>query len=148
MATQILATRQERGQQIAQLKGQIQRVDENFYTVKSQSGNGEYAVTKVNGEWMCECPDNKYRHVQCKHIHAVILSQSIRAEVAINKVIPEINVNSCQYCNSTNIVKDGKRHNKTGDLQIYLCRDCGHYFTINLGFKHMRATPQIVTSAM
>jgi putative transposase len=45
-------------------------------------------------------------------------------------------------------VKDGVRHNKHGDLQIYNCKSCGHYFTINLGFKRMRATPQIITSAM
>jgi transposase-like protein len=45
-------------------------------------------------------------------------------------------------------VKDGLRHNKTGDLQVYLCRECGKHFTINLGFERMRATPQIITSAM
>jgi transposase-like protein len=45
-------------------------------------------------------------------------------------------------------VKAGMRKNKTGDIQKYLCRGCGHYFTINLGFERMRATPQIITSAM
>ena len=35
------------------------RVDDCLYAVKSQSGNGEYAVTKVDDEWVCECPDNK-----------------------------------------------------------------------------------------
>jgi transposase-like protein len=45
-------------------------------------------------------------------------------------------------------VKDGVRHNKHGDLQVYLCRSCGHHFTLNLGFEGMRATPQIITSAM
>jgi transposase-like protein len=86
--------------------------------------------------------------VTCKHIHAVIFSQSIRAEVAITRVIPEVNLNNCQYCGSPNIAKDGIRHNKSGDLQIYHCKNCDHYFTLNLGFKHVRATPQIVTSAM
>ena len=49
--------REERGLVIAQAKeNQVSRVEENFYTVKSQSGNGEYAIFQVDGEWHCECP--------------------------------------------------------------------------------------------
>lgn len=140
--------REQKGTSIAQKAQQIKQIEENFYVVKSQSGNGEYVVTKVNGEWVCECPDNKYRNVQCKHIHAVVLSQSIKAEVQVNRVIPEVNIQNCQICGSSEIVKDGVRHNKHGDLQVYLCRSCDHHFTLNLGFKGMRATPQIITSAM
>ena len=148
MANQILTTREERGETIAKLSNQIMRAEENFYTVKSQSGNGEYAVYMVDGEWHCECPDHTYRHVKCKHLFAVELSKSIRAEVAVNRVIPEMNIQNCQYCSSSEIVKDGVRHNKHGDLQVYLCRSCGKHFTLNLGFEGMRATPQIITSAM
>jgi putative transposase len=122
MTAQLTTSREERGQVIAQSSGQVKRIDECLYVVKSQSNNGEYTVNKVNGEWLCDCPDNTYRHVPCKHIHAVSFSKTIRAEVAINRVIPEITVQACQYC--------------------------GHYFTINLGFERMRATPQIITSAM
>jgi putative transposase len=148
MATQLTTTREERGEYIAQLQNQIQRVEENFYTVKSQSGNGEYAVTKVDGEWVCECPDNKFRGVKCKHIHAVTFSLRIRAEVKVNTVIPELNIHNCQYCGSENIVKDSVRHNKRGDIQRYLCKQCQKRFSINLGFEKMKATPEIVTEAM
>ncbi len=141
-------SREERGQAIANLSNQIQRADETLYTVKSQSGNGEYCVTKVCGEWVCECPDNKYHHVKCKHIYAVEFSSQIRKEVQTNRVIQEVNVSNCKYCGSNQIVKAGTRHTKNGAIQKYLCRSCGHYFTINLGFERMRATPQIVTSAM
>lgn len=141
-------TREMRGQVIAQLQNQIQRVEENFYTVKSQSGNGEYAVSIVDNEWICECPDNKYRHVKCKHLWAVEFSKSLRAEVAVTRVVPELNLQNCQYCGSSEMMKDGVRHNKHGDLQVYLCRKCGKHFTLNLGFEGMRATPQIITSAM
>ena len=140
--------REQRGMQIAQQENQVKRINENSYKVKSQSHDGEYHISKVQGKWMCECPDNKYRNVVCKHIHAVLFSQSMRAEVAVGRVISEVNVEACQYCGSNDIVKDGVRHNKHGDLQIYQCRSCGHYFTINLGFERMRATPQIITSAM
>ncbi|MFA5365699.1 MAG: IS6 family transposase [Candidatus Bathyarchaeia archaeon] len=148
MSNQLTTTRKERGQQIAQLNGQIKRVDDCIYTVKSQSHDGEYCITKVDGEWLCECPDNKYRHVTCKHIHAVIFSRSLRAEVAVSRVIPELNVQNCQYCGSNDIVKNAVRHNKQGDIQRYLCRACGKRFSINIGFEKMRATPQVITSAM
>ncbi len=144
----ILTTREQRGEAIAQLDDQIHRVDDCTYTVKSQSHDGEYGIIKVNGEWICECPDNKYRHVKCKHIHAVEFSKSMRAEVVINQVIPELNIQNCQYCGSSGIVKNAIRHNKQGDIQRYLCKSCGKRFSINIGFEKMRATPQVITSAM
>jgi putative transposase len=52
------------------------------------------------------------------------------------------------YCKSPWIVKDGLRHNKHGDIQKYNCRECDRYFTINLGFERIHATPEMVTSAM
>jgi transposase-like protein len=147
MAT-ITTTREERGEAIAKLQNQIQRVDELTYTVESQSRNGEYCVTKVCGEWLCECPDNKYRHVKCKHIFAVEFSSQIRKEVQINRVIQEVNVQNCQYCGSSNLKKDGVRRNKAGAIQKFYCRDCHHYFTINIGFEKMKHNPQAITSAM
>jgi hypothetical protein len=105
MSNQLTTTREQRGQAIAQLDGQIKRIDDFSYTVKSQSHNGEYGITKVDGEWICECPDNKFRHVKCKHIHAIEFSKSFRAEVAISRVIPELNIQNCQYCGSPDIVK-------------------------------------------
>ena len=151
MTAQLTTTRQERGQQIAKLEGQVSRVDDYIYTVKSQSGNGEYIVNKVNGQWMCECPDNTYRHLACKHIHAVNLSMTIRTEVKETVqalTIAEVNLEQCPHCQSKDIVKDGLRHNKSGDKQIYLCQTCKKFFTPNLGFKKMTVSPQTITSAM
>ena len=75
------------------------------YTVKSQSHEGEYAVTKVDGQWLCECPDNSYRQVKCKHIIAVELSTTIRAEVAVRRITPIENLSQCVYCGSQNMLK-------------------------------------------
>lgn len=48
MTAQLTTTREERGLEIAKAKeSQITRIDNNFYTVLSQSGNGEYAVSVV-----------------------------------------------------------------------------------------------------
>ncbi len=46
MATK-LTSREERGQAIAELGGQVKRIDGCTYTVKSQSHNGEYTVRKL-----------------------------------------------------------------------------------------------------
>jgi transposase-like protein len=147
MTAQLTTTREERGQTIAQ-QGQVNRIDDFLYVVKSQSGNGDYAVTKVDDEWICQCPDNTYRHLICKHIFAVDFSNKLRSQVATNRVIQEVNVSNCQFCGSENIVKNSVRHNQNGDIQRYKCKACEKRFSINLGFEKMKATPQIVTSAM
>ena len=61
--------------------------------------------------------------------------------------IPESNV--CDRCKSENsIVKDGLRHNKSGDVQTYRCKECKHKFIINTGFEKYRATPKVVTATL
>lgn len=147
--TQTLTTsREERGQSIAQHNGQVSRIDDYLYTVKSQSGNGDYAVTKVDDEWVCQCPDNTYRHVECKHIHAVKFSLTIRAEVKVRTISPIENLTQCIYCASSHIVKDGVRKNKSGNIQVFHCKDCQKDFTFNIGFERMKHNPQAITSAM
>ncbi len=120
MITQ-LTPRQERGQAIAQYNGQVQYIDEMLYTVQSQSGNGEYTINKINGEWFCTCPDNTYRHTTCKHIYAIEFSQQIKQTVKANTIIQElVQIEDCQFCHSKHIKKMGIRHNKSGDIQRYL----------------------------
>jgi transposase-like protein len=45
-------------------------------------------------------------------------------------------------------MKYGLRKNKAGNLQVFYCRDCHKYFTINIGFERMKHNPQAITSAM
>src|SRR3990172_11156775 len=148
MTTQIYVYREERGEAIAKLSNQIHRIDENIYTVKSQSHKGEYCISKVCGEWLCECPDNAFRQVKCKHIFGVEFSTSLRATVAIKTISPIQNLTECVYCHSSNMVKSGLRKNKSGNIQVFLCRDCHRKFTINIGFEKMKHNPQAITSAM
>jgi len=68
MATQI-QTRKERGDKIA--PEDIIEINSSSYFVKSQSARGGYSVTRAGRNWTCDCPDHKYRQVECKHIHAV-----------------------------------------------------------------------------
>jgi len=46
------------------------------------------------------------------------------------------------------IIKKSIRYNKHGDLQRYLCKNCGKRFSFNLGFEGMKAPPEVITSAM
>jgi transposase-like protein len=144
----LLTTRQERGEAIARTENQIRRIDAQTYVVKSQSGNGEYCVCKSEDEWKCECPDHAYRHAKCKHIFAVEFSASFRAEVLTRRIESLDNLTECIFCGSSNIVGDGIRHNKHGNIQKFYCKDCSHYFTFNIGFERMKHNPQAITSAM
>ncbi|MGC1927539.1 MAG: DDE-type integrase/transposase/recombinase, partial [Candidatus Nitrosopolaris sp.] len=140
--------RQQQGLAIANISGTIKRINGREYIVKSQNGNGEYQVSSTDLGWVCACPDHKYRGVKCKHIFAVEISFALHKEVEVARIIPITTTTTCVYCNSSNIVKDGLRHNKYGDIQKYECQDCSHYFTINLGFEKMKSSPQTITSAL
>jgi transposase-like protein len=119
-----------------------------MYYVKSQSGNGEYQVYHVPTGWMCTCPDAKYRVVKCKHQWAVELSRALREKVTSRLTIEPLDTQTCPICRSENVVKHGLRKTKYGSIQRYVCKACGHWFVFNLGFERMRATPQVITSAM
>ena len=140
--------RELRGKAIVQLGDQIKRMGSHAYKVTSQSGNGEYDVIRTEEGWMCSCPDHTYRNVKCKHIYAVEFSNALRKKVEVRKIEPIVSITNCMYCGSPNIVKDGIRHNKHGDIQKYHCRECERYFSFNIGFEKMKHNPQAVTTAM
>lgn len=127
----------------------MRRIDANTYQVQSQSGNGDYLVLSTESGWICACPDNEFRKVKCKHILAVEISLELRKEVqSYVTTISEVTTLACRFCKSEDIQKAGIRKNKHGNIQKYLCNACRHYFTFNLGFEKMHATPQMITSAM
>jgi putative transposase len=141
--------REEKGKEIA-LKSDLIRVSDYHYHVHSQTTNRNYDVIKVGQNWTCSCPDHTFRHICCKHIHAVEFSFKIREEVREkNKItISPINVTSCLFCKSDNIKKFGIRHNKNYDLQRYACSDCKKTFSLNIGFEKMKCDPRGITTAM
>jgi len=141
--------RQEKGKQIA-LKSDLIRVSDYHYHVHSQTSNRDYDVIKTENFWHCNCPDHTFRKVCCKHIHAVEFSLKVRDEVRKEKsiTIETVNISRCIKCQSDKITKHGIRHNKSGDLQRFSCKNCNKRFTINIGFEKMRSNPQAITSAM
>ena len=148
MDTKLTTARMERGQAIASHNGEVKQIEDGFYTVQSQSGNGEYAVAMVNKQLICECPDYTYRHIKCKHIYAVEFSQKLKEQIKKNIVLKEIEISDCVFCHSKHIKKFGIRHNKAGDIQRFMCLDCGKSYSVNIGFERMKHNPQAITSAM
>lgn len=140
-------SREEKGLTIAQLNGQVKRIDDLSYVVKSQSGNGEYQVFASELGWLCSCADHIYRGQKCKHIFSVEFSQKLRETVVQSVVIKPIDSQSCVRCGSS-VVRDAKRKTKFGEIQRWRCRSCGKRMSFNLGFKSMRASPQTITTCM
>jgi hypothetical protein len=89
--------RELRGLEMAREIGQkgnpdvsIQRLNKMNYKVRSQSDPAKWytviakydsTIADVNQKWTCECPDNTFRHITCKHIHAVLFSKAFRKRV-------------------------------------------------------------------
>ena len=54
----------------------------------------------------------------------------------------------CPNCKSDNIVKRGKRYNKLGIKQLYLCKKCNLTFVKKDGFERMRHNKKIISRAI
>jgi len=148
-------TREERGLTIYEL-GQVKRIRENEYIVRSQSGNGEYRVTKVGAEWACECLDHKLRGIMCKHAFAAVYSATLRERASSQNFTPETDVDvslttKCLACGSTRINKWGFRYRKNGvRIQRYKCQSCRHRWDVkpSPAFESMRANPKAIMVAL
>ncbi len=157
----LLEARAVRGNQLAQMEGQVRRVSDSEYQVRSQRTGDWYQVYATERGLQCSCPDFQFRGgltvsegnrarilFKCKHIFAVELSHALRQTVERQVKIEPVGIQTCLYCYSKNVVKHGLRHNINGDIQRFTCRDCGKRFTKNLGFESMKASPEAITGAL
>jgi putative transposase len=56
---------------------------------------------------------------------------------------------ACRFCSSTDVVKQGLRKNKGGEVQRFKCKACRRRFTLcENGFRKMEYKPEIVTLAL
>lgn len=114
-------------------------VSEEEFLVPSQSGNGKYAVKHLDG-WQCDCPDFKARDLPCKHIHAIQFFLKLRGsqEKEILEFAEEFNSdNTCPFCQSKEIVSNGKRKTKVGIRQRFKCSNCQKRFTLEPLKNHL-----------
>jgi len=147
-------TREERGLTIYEL-GQVKRINENEFAVRSQSGNGTYRVTRIGTEWSCECLDHKLRDATCKHIYSCVFSATLRERASSQNFTPETDIDTslttkCLACGSTHINKWGWKYRKDGSrVQRFKCMSCSHRWNAtNRGFEKMRTNPHAITVAL
>ena len=72
--------REKRAVAILAEKDTINKVDDDLFTVKSQTGGGRYRIEWTGKGWNCNCPDYITRGGQCKHILATRYYLEIRQE--------------------------------------------------------------------
>jgi transposase-like protein len=126
------------------------QLSQNRFEIPSQSKDLNYIVTSYANSWSCTCPDFEFRHVTCKHIHAVTLWQRLSKKIEEDhkeKSVFAVTLNggiACKFCNSTEIIKYGKANNK----QVYKCKLCARKFVPNEGFEGMKYDPRIVTTTL
>lgn len=142
-------TRDDKARKIIQQCG-VTQVWKDRFRVQSQSKNMFYYVMRVNNRLICSCPDHKFRQIICKHIRAVYLFTNMVPvrQVKTSVVITPVKTSDCIFCHSDAIKKFGIRHNKSGDIQRYLCSNCDRTFSVNVGFERMKNNPQGITLAL
>jgi putative transposase len=142
--------RQLRGCQMIERGIEPKQLSENKFEIPSQTKDLNYIVTSYAGSWRCTCPDYQYRHVTCKHIHAIVLWQKISKRVEEDHkkesifAIPTNNAIACKFCGSHRIIKYGWKSNK----QVYKCKACARKFVLNKGFEGVCYDPRIVATTL
>ena len=147
---QLTEPRQLRALNILSQGEAIKKVKLGLWNVASQTGVGKYDVTRPNRKWKCSCPDFENRQLPCKHIYAVQFSLKLKGSVKEDAKAEDITIDEerpqfCPSCGSYEIIKRGKRKTKFGANQIFGCKDCGHRFSPDKGFKHMKHSPEVIT---
>lgn len=131
-------TRADRGMMMYQAGGQVERIANDHYLVRSQSTDRAYEVRNFGRGWMCSCADHLETGAQCKHI------QVVQFEGGERRIILPHDDTTCKFCDSPRIIKKGMR----GKKQQYGCKACGKRFIQNMGFEGKHTTPECITLAV
>lgn len=142
--------RQLRGRQMIENGIEPKQISQNGFSIPSQSKDLNYIVTSYAGSWKCTCPDYEFRHVTCKHIHAIILWQRLSKKLEEDNkgksiCVPQVKTDfACKFCGSQKIIKYGWKSNK----QVYKCKDCARKFVMNQGFEKLCYDSRIVATTL
>jgi len=99
---QIKTPREERGKAIAEKGGQIRKVNDHLFEVKSQSGNRFYDVRSTNSGMTCTCSDFVKRGEACKHILATRFYLEIQKDTSKGTVTEKIHLTYAQAWSAYN----------------------------------------------
>jgi transposase-like protein len=125
-----LNRRQSRGFAIVIAGGQVQRLNDKLFRVKSQGKDDvSYRVEWSNEKWKCECPDYVKQNKSCKHVFAVNFLLDLPSLILANSEMFET---ECPHCGSKESTMKGFRYNKTGAVRLRKCKQCKKRFTDGL----------------
>lgn len=117
----------------------VLRLGGKHYRVKTDSDKEYCDVKCANYSWTCSCPDFTDKSIKCEHLDIVEISAGMRelsrpkdgTTSALTSVPITVASDECIYCHSKNVREHSIRHNKSGDVQRYICRDCKRKYTAN-----------------
>ncbi len=150
-------SREEKAKQILEI-GKPILIEENTYSVPSQSSRRKYLVTYFDS-YACSCKDFEYKckgkGLYCKHIKAVLLFKKIKekykfnpeTEQPIELIIKDPQKKCCPYCQSEKLIGRGKRRTKLGEKQRYGCGDCKRRFVLS-PIKKIKGNAKLVCLSM
>lgn len=144
----MINSRKARGMILLEEGFEPNEVNGHTWIVPSQKSNLSYTI--IHGEhnrWSCTCKDFELKGIPCKHIYAVRIWRNFKEKFekihqGVKQTIGNKKKSSieCKFCNSTEIIKYGKKNGK----QNYLCKDCKRNFVNNIDFENMKYNPKIV----
>jgi transposase-like protein len=151
-----------RGQSMIEKGFEPIQIGNNIFEVPSQSSTKIYKTIYEHGAWSCSCPDFTFRHIECKHIHAIRFWQTLKQQLVAEqwkeaeKIEAEIEATRdyehliCVYCGSERIMKHGTRKTTKGNKTRMWCKCCKKTFTLEseAGFERMQVTSKMVTVAL
>jgi len=95
------ADREARGKTIAE-NGNVKKVTDHSFKVKSQSGKGVYEVKATPNGMTCTCPDFVYRGGKCKHIQATRYYLEIEKDTPQGTITEKVHLTYSQAWNAYN----------------------------------------------
>lgn len=90
-----------KGKTIAE-NGNVKKVTDNSFKVKSQSGKGAYEVKATLNGMTCTCPDFVYRGGKCKHIQATRYYLQVEKDTPQGTVTEKVHLTYSQAWNAYN----------------------------------------------
>jgi len=93
--------REVKGKAIAE-NGNVKKVNDHSFKVKSQSGKGVYEVKATPNGMICDCPDFVYRGGKCKHIQATRYYLQVETDTPQGTVTEKVHLTYSQAWNAYN----------------------------------------------
>jgi putative transposase len=123
---------------------QIRSISPIRYEVRSQSRpERKYEISIRRDHWSCSCAFQRSTRRTCIHILAIRYHAKLGDSPDDGAPAPQ-----CPQCGSSQVIRFGRRHNRSGTVNRYLCKACDSRFTNREGALRLRYDPRTVALAL